>query len=164
MKHYLDKKNVELYVSNGVLSQAELASRYEVYLETYTKTIALEARTMLNMAKKDIMPAVIEYSGMISKDLKLKKDIALGFATDYEVALLKDVSSLSSGLYLATLDLEKALAKAEMKDAYELALYHHDVVLAAMAKLRDVADKLEVIVGTEYWPMPDYAKLLFSVK
>ncbi len=101
---------------------------------------------------------------MISKDLKLKKDIALGFATDYEVALLKDVSSLSSGLYLATLDLEKALAKAEMKDAYELALYHHDVVLAAMAKLRDVADKLEVIVGTEYWPMPDYAKLLFSVK
>ena len=164
LKHYLDKKNVELYVSNGVLSQAELASRYEVYLETYTKTVALEARTMLNMAKKDIMPAVIEYSGMISKDLKLKKDIALGFATDYEVALLKDVSSLSSGLYLATLDLEKALAKAEMKDAYELALYHHDVVLAAMAKLRDVADKLEVIVGTEYWPMPDYAKLLFSVK
>ena len=164
LKHYTDKKNVDLYVSNGVLSKAEIESRYEVYLETYTKTVALEARTMLNMAKKDIMPAVIEYSGMISKDLKLKKDIALGFATDYEVALLKDVSSLSSGLYLATLDLEKALAKAEMKDAYELALYHHDVVLAAMAKLRDVADKLEVIVGTEYWPMPDYGKLLFSVK
>ncbi len=164
LKHYTDKKNVDLYVSNGVLSKAEIESRYEVYLGTYTKTVALEARTMLNMAKKDIMPAVIEYSGMISKDLKLKKDIALGFATDYEVALLKDVSSLSSGLYLATLDLEKALAKAEMKDAYELALYHHDVVLAAMAKLRDVADKLEVIVGTEYWPMPDYAKLLFSVK
>ena len=164
LKHYTDKKNVDLYVSNGVLSKAEIESRYEVYLGTYTKTVALEARTMLNMAKKDIMPAVIEYSGMISKDLKLKKDIALGFATDYEVALLKDVSSLSSGLYLATLDLEKALANAEMKDAYELALYHHDVVLAAMAKLRDVADKLEVIVGTEYWPMPDYAKLLFSVK
>ena len=164
LKHYTDKKNVDLYVSNGVLSEAEIESRYEVYLGTYTKTVALEARTMLNMAKKDIMPAVIEYSGMISKDLKLKKDIALGLATDYEVALLKDVSSLSSGLYLATLDLEKALANAEMKDAYELALYHHDVVLAAMAKLRDVADKLEVIVGTEYWPMPDYAKLLFSVK
>ncbi|MCR5514560.1 MAG: glutamine synthetase III, partial [Bacilli bacterium] len=95
LKHYTDKKNVDLYVSNGVLSKAEIESRYEVYLETYTKTVALEARTMLNMAKKDIMPAVIEYSGMISKDLKFKKDIALGFATDYEVALLKDVSSLS---------------------------------------------------------------------
>ncbi|MBR3266659.1 MAG: glutamine synthetase III [Bacilli bacterium] len=164
LKHYLDKKNVELYVSNGVLSQAELASRYEVYLETYTKTVALEARTMLNMAKKDIMPAVIEYSGMIAKDLKLKKDVALGFATDYEVALLKDVSSLSNGLYLATNELDNALTKASKKDPYELALYHHDVVLADMVKLRDVADKLEVIVGTEYWPMPDYGKLLFSVK
>ena len=119
---------------------------------------------MLDMAKKDIMPAVIKYSGMIAKDLKLKKDIALGFATDYEVSLLKDVSTLSSGLYLATLDLEKALEKATMKDPYELAIYHHDVVLANMTKLRDVADKLEVIVGTEYWPMPDYGKLLFSVK
>ena len=164
LKHYKDEKNVELYVSNNVLSKAEIESRYEVYLETYTKTVALEARTMLDMAKKDIMPAVIKYSGMIAKDLKLKKDIALGFATDYEVSLLKDVSSLSSGLYLATLDLEKALEKATMKDPYELAIYHHDVVLADMTKLRDVADKLEVIVGTEYWPMPDYGKLLFSVK
>ena len=164
LKHYKDKKNVELYVSNGVLSKAEVESRYEVYLETYTKTVALEARTMLDMAKKDIMPAVIKYSGMIAKDLKLKKDIALGFATDYEVSLLKDVSTLSSGLYLATLELEKALEKATMKDPYELAIYHHDVVLANMTKLRDVADKLEVIVGTEYWPMPDYGKLLFSVK
>ena len=164
LKHYTDKKNVELYKSHGVLSEAEINSRYEVYLETYTKTVALEARTMLDMAKKDIMPAVIKYSGMIAKDLKLKKDIALGFITDYEVALLKDVSSLSSGLYLATLDLEKALEKATKKDAYELALYHHDVVLASMAKLRDVADKLELIVGSEYWPMPDYGKLLFSVK
>ena len=164
LKHYKDEKNVELYVSNSVLSKTEIESRYEVYLETYTKTVALEARTMLDMAKKDIMPAVIKYSGMIAKDLKLKKDIALGFATDYEVSLLKDVSTLSSGLYLATLDLEKALEKATMKDPYELAIYHHDVVLANMTKLRDVADKLEVIVGTEYWPMPDYGKLLFSVK
>ncbi len=164
LKHYTDKKNIDLYVRHGVLSEAEINSRYEVYLETYTKTVALEARTMLDMAKKDIMPAVIKYSGMIAKDLKLKKDIALGFITDYEVALLKDVSSLSSGLYLATLDLEKALEKATKKDAYELALYHHDVVLASMAKLRDVADKLELIVGSEYWPMPDYGKLLFSVK
>ena len=164
LKHYLDQKNIDLYVSHGVLSKTELASRYEVYLETYTKTVALEARTMLDMAKKDIMPAVIKYSGMIAKDLKFKKDIALGFVTDYEVALLKDVSSLSSGLYLATNELEKALAKASKKDPYELALYHHDVVLADMAKLRDVADKLEVIVGTDYWPMPDYGKLLFSVK
>ena len=164
LKHYKDEKNVELYVSNNVLSKTEIESRYEVYLETYTKTVALEARTMLDMVKKDIMPAVIKYSGMIAKDLKLKKDIALGFATDYEVSLLKDVSTLSSGLYLATLDLEKALEKATMKDPYELAIYHHDVVLANMTKLRDVADKLEVIVGTEYWPMPDYGKLLFSVK
>ena len=164
LKHYKDEKNVELYVSNSVLSKTEIESRYEVYLETYTKTVALEARTMLDMAKKDIMPAVIKYSGMIAKDLKLKKDIALGFATDYEVSLLKDVSTLSSGLYLATLELEKALEKATMKDPYELAIYHHDVVLANMTKLRDVADKLEVIVGTEYWPMPDYGKLLFSVK
>ena len=164
LKHYKDEKNVELYVNNSVLYKTEIESRYEVYLETYTKTVALEARTMLDMAKKDIMPAVIKYSGMIAKDLKLKKDIALGFATDYEVSLLKDVSTLSSGLYLATLDLEKALEKATMKDPYELAIYHHDVVLANMTKLRDVADKLEVIVGTEYWPMPDYGKLLFSVK
>lgn len=164
LKHYKDKKNVDLYVSNGVLSKPEIESRYEVYLDTYTKTIALEARTMLDMAKKDIMPAIIKYSGMIAKDLKLKKDIALGFVTDYEVSLLKDVSTLSSGLYLATLELEKALGKANMKDPYELAIYHHDVVLADMTKLRDVTDKLELIVGTEYWPMPDYGKLLFSIK
>ena len=119
---------------------------------------------MLEMAKKDILPAVISFTKELAETLNAKKSLSLNISCVAEEELLKRVSSLSEKLYCGIQSLEKAVADAKnITDTKKLALYYKDNVLCAMNELRDSADTLETIVGEKYWPFPSYGKLLFSV-
>ncbi|MDE6148784.1 MAG: glutamine synthetase III [Ruminococcus sp.] len=160
--HFADKKNIDLFVRHGVYTEAEIHSRVEILLDEYCKTINIEALTMIDMAKKDILPAASSYIKELAKTAELAK--ACGAETDFETDLVKRLSSLSSQTYKKLSELEDVTVKAhEIDDIQELATYYHDVVFTAMGELRAAADEIETLVGEKYWPYPTYGKLLFYV-
>jgi glutamine synthetase len=165
LPHMLDEKNVELYASHKVLSRAELEARYAVGLETYSKTINIEARTMLDMARKDILPAVSAFESELASEINEKEATGLGLDCAYEKETLQSAAALSAEMYADVKALEAAEAKtAGIADALELAKFYRGAVLPAMDALRVPADKLETLTGADYWPFPTYGELLFGVK
>lgn len=164
LPYLISKKNIDLFTKYGVYTEAELRSRCEVLFENYSKVINIEALTMLDMAKKDILPAALAFAKDLAESVSVKKSIGTQFSTEAEEELLKSVSSLSSSMYKKIEELNKAVCAAkDIDDAPELALYYKDSVILAMNELRAVADELETIVGESYWPFPTYGKLLFGV-
>ncbi len=163
--HILDKKNVDVFKSHGVYSEAELRSRYEIYLENYAKTINIEARTMSDMIKKDIIPAVSEYIGVLSDTAFSRKSILPDIDSMVETELVKNLTELNSGLYASVKELDESIRGAsKYKDnVEEYAKYYRNTVFAAMNKARGFADKLEENTASDYWPYPTYGDLLFSV-
>ncbi len=163
---YLLDKNVEVLSKHGVYSRTELESRVEILLDEYNKTINIEALTMIDMAKKDILPAVMSYVKDLSDTASTAK--ALGADLTVEKELVTKLSSLAAQTYKALTALEEAEDKAnEMKKTAtteEIARFYHDVILERMAELRAPADKMESLCGEKYWPYPTYEQLLFYVK
>ena len=163
--HFLDKKNVELFTSHRVLSETEMRSRYEINLENYCKVLNIEAATMLDMARKDILPAAAAYSADLAKAAAVKKSVDAGMDCSYEVDLCGRISGLTAGLSAGVLELETVLAEAEEKtDAGEQSMFYKDKVIPAMAAVRKTADELETVTSAKYWPYPSYGDLLFSVR
>ena len=162
--HLLDAKNKKVLSEHGILSEVELASRYEIYNENYSKVINIEALTMLDMAKKLYLPAASKYAKELAEIVSLKK--AAGGADDsYESELLAKVSSLTASIYNKVKALDKAVIEAKnVSEAGALALYYRNTVFQAMSELRENVDELEGCVPAEVWPVPSYADLLFSVK
>lgn len=162
--HLLDAKNKKILSEHGILSEVELASRYEIYNENYSKVINIEALTMLDMAKKLYLPAASKYAKELAEIVSLKK--AAGGADDsYESELLAKVSSLTSSIYSKVKALDKAVIEAKnISETGALALYYRNTVFQAMSELRENVDELEGCVPSEVWPVPSYADLLFSVK
>ena len=162
--HLLDAKNKKVLSEHGILSEVELASRYEIYNENYSKVINIEALTMLDMAKKLYLPAASKYAKELAEIVSLKK--AAGGADDsYESELLAKVSSLTSSIYGKVKALDKAVIEAKnVSETGALALYYRNTVFQAMSELRENVDELEGCVPAEVWPVPSYADLLFSVK
>ena len=162
--HLLDAKNKKVLSEHGILSEVELASRYEIYNENYSKVINIEALTMLDMAKKLYLPAASKYAKELAEIVSLKK--AAGGADDsYESELLAKVSSLTSSIYSKVKALDKAVIEAKnVSETGALALYYRNTVFQAMSELRENVDELEGCVPAEVWPVPSYADLLFSVK
>lgn len=159
---FVEQKSIDLFVKHGVFSEVEIRSRYEILLEEYSKTINIEALTMVDMTRKQILPAVIEFAKAVCDALASKK--CLGIEIDYstEENLARKVSCLESQLAVAVDKLEADLITAKGVDgAYENARYYHDTIFADMQSLRMVADELETIVGDEFWPFPTYADMLF---
>lgn len=157
------KKNIKLFTKHKVFSEVEIHSRTEILLENYTKVLNIEALTTIDMAKKDILPAVMKFEKDIC-DLVVSKKNA-GIKAGAEVALAKKTATLIDSLSSNTEALEKELIKAHaITDPFALSKEYHDKVFAQMQSLRAVADELETIVGAQYWPIPTYADLLFSVK
>ena len=156
-------KNMDLFMRHGVFSPKEMESRYEVMLESYAKTVNIEACTMLEMARREIVPAVIAYSRFLSETLNQMKDTGLAVDVTLEAGLLKDVTAASAQLRQVLSKLEKTLEKAaEEQDTRKKAdLYCHQV-LPVMETLRSHADRLETLLGKEYWPMPTYTELLYG--
>ena len=160
---YLDKKNVELFSSHGVFSLTEMKSRYEIALENYIKTINIEAETMIEMTRKQILPAVSSFEEDLASAISSKKDVSEKLSCKFEEETLEFESKTADKAYSAMKNLEKTL-KAATGESLELAMYYKDKVIPAMRKLRTEVDTLETTTGAEYWPLPTYGEMLFSVK
>ena len=153
---------VDVFEGTGVLSETELLSRKEILLEEYAKLIKIESRTMVDMAKKDILPAVGSYTKELSEIACNKKQLGLDAAL--EIKELEKLSALASDTYDKIEALSAAIAGADaVEGVQEAANYQHDTVIPAMEQLRTVADELEVNTAAKYWPFPAYDKLLFGV-
>jgi len=164
LKHFLDEKNVALFTSHRVLTEAEMKARHEIMLESYCKIINIEALTMLDMAKKDILPAVTAYAGELASAAAAKRGVFAAVDCTFEEQTVTALSGLSAKLYGETLSLSDALAKAA-KAAGPAAVadcYKNDVI-GAMAALRATADALESITAANRWPFPTYGELLFGI-
>lgn len=164
LPYSLHEKNLKLFISHKVYSETEMRARYEILSENYCKIINIEALTMIDMAKKDILPAVSKYSHELSDTVIAKK--ACGDAdASYEKELLAKISRLNTTAYKKTESLEQAVLKAkEITETGELSMYYKDVVFAAMSELRITVDELETVMPAESWPYPSYGDMLFSVK
>ena len=161
--HFKDDKNIKLFTKHKIFSEVEVVSRTDILLEEYAKTINIEAVTMLHIASKEIIPAVVEYSTDLCESVSLKKSISSALACTCEEGLLADISAQESELYSAVTNLKAVLADVPEDDALTYANYYKETVIPAMNAVREPADKLELLVGREYWPFPTYGDLLFSV-
>ena len=164
LPYSLHEKNMKLFISHKVYSETEMRARYEILSENYCKIINIEALTMIDMAKKDIMPAVSKYSRELS-DTVIAKAACGDIESGYEKELLAKVSKLNTAAYKKTEKLEQAVLKAkEISETQELSMYYKDAVFAAMSELRITVDELETMVPADIWPYPSYGDMLFSVK
>ena len=158
------EKAVKLYETFGVFTKAELESRAEVEYEAYAKAINIEARTMIDMAGKQIIPAVIKYTTQLASSLNAVKAACPEADISVQSELLVETSDLLSDMKVALAALEQLTAdSASIEDARACAHAYHDKVVPAMAALRTPADKLEMIVDKELWPFPSYGDLIFEV-
>lgn len=164
LPYSLHEKNVKLFTSHKVYSETEMKARHEILAENYCKTVNIEALTMVDMAKRDILPAVSKYSHELS-DTIIAKSACGEIDSLYEKDLLTKISKLNSLAYKKTAKLEDAVLKAhDITDSDELAVYFKDVVFADMNDLRITVDELETVVPAVSWPYPSYGEMLFSVK
>lgn len=158
-------KNVKMLTAHKIFSPAELHSRYEILLENYSKTVNIEALTMVDMARKEILPAVEGYTKSLAETLAAKKAAVAGLPCKYETATISKLSELSDEIADATADLDSEIAKFQaIEDVTEAANDIRDVILGKMDALRAVCDEAETITAKEFWPFPTYSDLLFSVK
>ncbi|MBE6837145.1 MAG: glutamine synthetase type III [Ruminococcus sp.] len=158
--HLASEKNIALFERHGVYSATELHSRVEILLDEYCKIINIEALTMIDMAKKDILPAVSSYVKELCHTAKLSSEI--GVEAGFEKELANRLNTLSADMYKKLNILEENNKNAHStKSVQELATYYHDSVLSAMNDLRATADEIETLVGEKYWPYPTYGALLF---
>ncbi len=165
LPYYSCEKNIKLFEKHKIYTAAEVRSRQEILLENYSKTLNIEALTMIEMSNRDILPAVSAYIKDLSKVAAQKKSISATLSTELEEKLVQKLSLLELSLYNRTDALSTALlgAKDTEGDAIAEASYFRNTVFPAMQELRAVADELETMVGRKYWPFPTYGDLLFSV-
>ena len=155
-------KAIKLFGKFGVFTKAELESRVEIKFENYAKAINIEARAMIDIASKQIIPAVIKYTKSLADTVNAVT--AAGAEASVQVELLNETSALLSDTKVALAKLVDVTAEAAQKEEGAVqARFFHDVVTIAMAELREPVDKLEMIVDKEMWPMPSYGDLLFEV-
>ena len=164
LPHMTDPKNIALFVKHKVFSEAEVRSRTEIMLENYCKVIRIEGLTLRDMLRRDVLPAVMEFSRGLAQSAGLKKALAGDIDRSYEETLLRKVSSLASALYEKSEALASALDREQPADMEQAAHYCHDEILRLMDEARVVADQLEAMVGSKYWPYPTYGEMLFSIK
>ena len=161
--HYLAMKNVELFARHRVYTEIELAARYKMKLDNYCKVLHIEALTMLDMARQDILPAVSAFAKELCDTATAKN--ALGVEAVYETETAARVSKLTTAVLTEVRTLEKASDDAEeLADVLTRACAYKDNVLSAMSALRESVDELETLTARKYWPYPNYGDLLFSVK
>ena len=164
MPRFIADKNVALFTSHKVYTEREIMSRYEIFLESYCKIVNIEAKTMLDMAMKEILPAVSEYSQVLANTILSKKAVSKKIDCAYEESMLNDVSRLTATAYKTVKDIENALIGAKKTaDVTARSVYYKDEILTKMNALRTAVDSLEELVSADYWPIPTYGDLLFGV-
>ena len=146
-----------------MLTETEVRSRYEIMLESYCKTVGIEALTMIEMTRKQIIPAVMAFSKEVADTVKVKTDIGFGADVAAETALCKKLSFLLGNIYSSCEKLSSDMSEKHGNTESERANYFRSVIFRDMSSLRSFADEAEAVTSSAYWPIPDYAKLLFSV-
>ncbi len=161
----LEKKNVDMLTSLKVFSEAEIHSRYEICLENYCKTVNIEGLTMVDMARKEILPAVEAYLSDLSGTVAAKAAAVPGLACKYEKGIITKLSALVDEIDDAAEALDSTLVRLKaVPDVTDAAYVIRDVVLQKMAELRVVCDEAETLTAAKYWPFPTYGDLLFGVR
>jgi glutamine synthetase len=162
--HYLDRKNIDLFSRFNVLTEAEMRSRYEIMMEVYSKQIVIEADTMLEMLRKDILPGVLKYKSQAAECYNAVAATGIESDLSVEEDLLLRLGKQTAAMLAGEKALTAAVAKVKEAHAQEKAELCRDEVLPAMLALREAVDAAETIVGREYWGLPDYGDILYSVK
>ncbi len=154
----IQEKNIDLVVRRGIYTESEFRARYAIYLEAYNKIVAIEARTMLDMAVHQILPAAMHYTRDLCNSLTVKRN--LGISCNAESVLVRNLSKHTDSLYDAINILRHAM-EAVPKEPEAAAMYYHDTIVPGMQAMRTQADMLEAMTDKSYWPYPTYSDLLF---
>lgn len=162
LPEFISKKNIDLFTEFGIFTETELHSRYEILLDTYSKILNIEGLTMVDMANKDILPAVNTYIAKLSETASVKKRLDAKLPCEMELSLIQKLSALEDEAYEEVQSLSDALDKAS-GSGLELAAYYKDVVISAMNKLRSTVDTIEASTDASLWPFPQYGDLLFRI-
>ena len=165
MPHLLDKKNVEMLTAHGVYTESELRSRCDIMLENYSKTVLIEANTMVEMAKTDILPAIEAYTLDVAKTAEAKKALDAYLVCGYETKLVQKLSALTDRIAERAEALAEAVVALHTIEGVEAeANAIRDTILGRMSELRVACDEAETLTAKKYWPYPTYGDLLFGVK
>ncbi len=165
MPHFIDEKNVRLFMKHNVHTRREIFSRYEIQQEEYCRMLNIEALTMLDMARKDIFPSVSRYIHELTDTCNAKKALSASIVCDAEIDLIEKLSKLLNCFYKKINVLETQVNTArEISDVAQRALFYGEEVFNAMNELRAVGDEMEVSVSSQYWPYPSYGELLYGVR
>lgn len=161
---FIAQKNVEMFTRHHVFTEHEIHSRYEILLENYSKTINIEALTMIDMVNKQVIPAILGYENELAQLIISKKAVSPDIASSLEENLLNKIARLSQCLenrleYLS----EQTLKVREIKDNLELAKAYREKVYLAMSELRLIVDELELLISSKYWKLPSYSEILYSI-
>ena len=166
LPYFISDKNIRLFTTHKVFTETEIRARYEILLDNYSKILNIEALTMLDMANKDLLPAVSAFGEKLAKTIQLKRQAVANIDCGYEEERLKKISTLCTAMFEKTKKLEDTLVDLVRKDCGELekAKYYRNVVFPAMHELRIVADEAERVMDRKFYPYPSYADLLFGVR
>ncbi|TGY67078.1 glutamine synthetase III [Dubosiella muris] len=157
-------ENIALFERQGVLRRDEIVSRYEIMMEEYTKVLNIEALTMIDMAKKQILPSIVRFEKELADTIVLKRAVLETLPSSYETGTLEAISTAMEQAFAALKALEVKVAELHQIDDFELAAaFVRDVIIPAMDSLRAPCDQLEMLTDTELWPFPTYGKLLFGI-
>ncbi|MCR4586722.1 MAG: glutamine synthetase III [Lachnospiraceae bacterium] len=164
MPHLLDKKNMDMLMSHKVFTESELHSRCEIMLENYCKTVNIEGHTMVDMVRKNYLPAIERYLFNLAQTTSLMKSVSSNVKCNYEISTMERLSELTDYILERVKDLEEALDKLKgQDDVMAASAMIRDDVIPKMEHLRKHVDEAEMLASEECWPFPSYGKLLFSV-
>lgn len=165
VEHYIDQKNIDLFTKNKIYSVEEIHARYEIELENYAKLINIEALTMIDMAKKDMIPAVTSYVRELTDTALAKKALSDAIPTSVEEELITSLSNKLVSFSKKTAELENAVIGAGEfeNDVLAYAKYYREKVFSVMTELRAIGDAMETETAADYWPYPSYGEMLYGV-
>ena len=165
VEHYIDRKNIDLFTKNKIYSVEEIHARYEIELENYAKLINIEALTMIDMAKKDMIPAVTSYVRELTDTALAKKALSDAIPTSVEEELITSLSNKLVSFSKKTAELENAVIGAGEfeNDVLAYAKYYREKVFSVMTELRAIGDAMETETAADYWPYPSYGEMLYGV-
>ena len=160
---FLLEKNVELMTRHGVFTRQELAARHEIYMENYCHVLHIEAMTMIDMVQHMILNAASHYTACLCQTIVRKREAIPGVSMRVEEALAESIAHLNDQLLAETAALKSAVELAPTQTGPETLRYYHDAILSRMNAVRTIADQLETLTASDFWPYPTYCDLLFSV-
>ncbi|MBP5332471.1 MAG: glutamine synthetase type III, partial [Lachnospiraceae bacterium] len=164
MPHLLDEKNKSMLMAHKVFTESELHSRCEIMLENYCKTVTIEAHTMVDMVRKDYLPAIEDYLYKLAKTTSMMKSVSDNVKCNYEISTMERLSELTDYILERVKDLEQSLECVKSFDTVlKTSEFIRDDMIPKMEHLRKHVDEAEMLASEECWPVPSYGKLLFSV-